>query len=133
MRFCHSCAMALPAAEGKSFEVASNNPAKIQVMSSGAVYLDGIAAGSDNLDQSLGPMLRARRTAEAVLKSNQHLDRLRIDSDLQEVRTSWEGEPVASLEGIDWDFYAHPRHPEFLQTLPHVHGTSGFFIARLRS
>ena len=26
----------------------------------------------------------------------------------------------------------HPRRPEFLQTLPHVHGTSGFFIARLR-
>ena len=26
----------------------------------------------------------------------------------------------------------HPRRPEFLLTLPHVHGTSGFFIARLR-
>jgi 16S rRNA (cytosine967-C5)-methyltransferase len=27
--------------------------------------------------------------------------------------------------------FAHPRRPEFLLTLPHVHGTSGFFIARL--
>ncbi len=34
--------------------------------------------------------------------------------------------------GTDWPQYAHPRRPEFLLTLPHVHGTSGFFIARLR-
>jgi 16S rRNA C967 or C1407 C5-methylase (RsmB/RsmF family) len=27
----------------------------------------------------------------------------------------------------------HPSRPEFLLTLPHVHGTSGFFVARLRS
>jgi 16S rRNA (cytosine967-C5)-methyltransferase len=26
----------------------------------------------------------------------------------------------------------HPRRPEFLLTLPHVHRTSGFFVARLR-
>jgi 16S rRNA (cytosine967-C5)-methyltransferase len=32
----------------------------------------------------------------------------------------------------EWPGFAHPRRPEFLQTLPHVHGTSGFFIARLR-
>ena len=36
-------------------------------------------------------------------------------------------EPIA-----DWPQFAHPRRPEFLQTLPHLHGTSGFFIARLR-
>ncbi len=34
--------------------------------------------------------------------------------------------------GAEWPRFAHPRRPEFLQTLPHVHGTSGFFIARLR-
>ena len=28
--------------------------------------------------------------------------------------------------------FAHPTRPEFLLTLPHVHGTSGFFVARLR-
>jgi 16S rRNA (cytosine967-C5)-methyltransferase len=32
---------------------------------------------------------------------------------------------------VDWPQYAHPRRPEFLLTLPHVHATSGFFIARL--
>jgi 16S rRNA C967 or C1407 C5-methylase (RsmB/RsmF family) len=28
--------------------------------------------------------------------------------------------------------FRHPRMPRFLQLLPHVHGTDGFFIARLR-
>ncbi len=31
-----------------------------------------------------------------------------------------------------WPKFRHATRPEFLQTLPHVHGTSGFFIARLR-
>jgi 16S rRNA (cytosine967-C5)-methyltransferase len=35
--------------------------------------------------------------------------------------------------GAEWPGYRHERRPEFLLTLPHVHGTSGFFIARLRS
>jgi len=30
-----------------------------------------------------------------------------------------------------WPQYRHARRPEFLQTLPHRHGTSGFFVARL--
>jgi 16S rRNA (cytosine967-C5)-methyltransferase len=30
-----------------------------------------------------------------------------------------------------WPQFAHPTRPEFLLTLPHVHGTSGFFVARL--
>ena len=34
--------------------------------------------------------------------------------------------------GEEWPQFAHPRRPEFLLTLPHVHGTSGFFISRLR-
>jgi 16S rRNA (cytosine967-C5)-methyltransferase len=34
--------------------------------------------------------------------------------------------------GEEWPQYAHPRLPQFLLTLPHVHGTSGFFIGRLR-
>jgi 16S rRNA (cytosine967-C5)-methyltransferase len=33
--------------------------------------------------------------------------------------------------GDEWPAYAHPSRPEFLLTLPHVHGTSGFFVARL--
>jgi 16S rRNA (cytosine967-C5)-methyltransferase len=35
--------------------------------------------------------------------------------------------------GSDWPAFRHPSRPEFLLTLPHVHGTSGFFVARLRS
>jgi 16S rRNA (cytosine967-C5)-methyltransferase len=34
--------------------------------------------------------------------------------------------------GDEWPPFRHSRRPEFLLTLPHVHGTSGFFIARLR-
>lgn len=33
--------------------------------------------------------------------------------------------------GEEWPAFAHPTRPEFLLTLPHVQGTSGFFIARL--
>jgi 16S rRNA (cytosine967-C5)-methyltransferase len=33
--------------------------------------------------------------------------------------------------GEVWPAFAHPSRPEFLLTLPHVHGTSGFFVARL--
>jgi 16S rRNA (cytosine967-C5)-methyltransferase len=40
-------------------------------------------------------------------------------------------EPDPSL-AEEWPAFRHPRRAEFLQTLPHVHGTSGFFIARLR-
>ena len=36
-------------------------------------------------------------------------------------------EPIA-----DWPQVRHAGRPEFLQTLPHVHRTSGFFVARLR-
>jgi 16S rRNA (cytosine967-C5)-methyltransferase len=41
-------------------------------------------------------------------------------------------EPDPSLAD-EWPAYRHPRRPEFLLTLPHVHRTSGFFIARLRA
>jgi 16S rRNA (cytosine967-C5)-methyltransferase len=34
--------------------------------------------------------------------------------------------------GDEWPAFRHPRRPEFLLTLPHVHRTSGFFVARLR-
>jgi 16S rRNA (cytosine967-C5)-methyltransferase len=42
------------------------------------------------------------------------------------------GLPADDLGGR-WPEYRHPRRPEFLLTLPHVHGTSGFFVARLRT
>ena len=50
-----------------------------------------------------------------------------------------ENEAIVDASGLEpeslaseWPQFAHPRRPEFLLTLPHVHGTSGFFIARLR-
>jgi len=35
--------------------------------------------------------------------------------------------------GDEWPQFRHPTRPEFVQTLPHLHGTSGFFIARLKT
>jgi 16S rRNA (cytosine967-C5)-methyltransferase len=34
--------------------------------------------------------------------------------------------------GTEWPAFRHPKRPEFLLTTPHRHGTSGFFVARLR-
>jgi 16S rRNA (cytosine967-C5)-methyltransferase len=34
--------------------------------------------------------------------------------------------------GAEWPGFRHPKRPEFLLTTPHRHGTSGFFVARLR-
>jgi 16S rRNA (cytosine967-C5)-methyltransferase len=53
--------------------------------------------------------------------------------------TAEEGEGVVDASGLtadpaladEWPSFRHPRRPEFLQTLPHVHSTAGFFIARL--
>jgi broad specificity phosphatase PhoE len=65
------------------------------------------------------PMLRARRTADIILAHHRDVGRVHIDSDLQEVRTAWEGEPIEDLEAIDWDFYSNPRDPadESLQAI----------------
>ena len=60
----------LPAAEGKSFELASNNPAKITVSANGAVFLDGTPVGTSNLEQTLGTMLRGRRVKRALLEAD---------------------------------------------------------------
>jgi 16S rRNA (cytosine967-C5)-methyltransferase len=40
----------------------------------------------------------------------------------------------AEVEDLGGEFpdFRHPKRPEFLLTLPHVHGTAGFFVARLR-
>ncbi len=51
-----------------------------------------------------------------------------------------ECEAVVDASGLDvdatladeWPQFRHRGRPEFLQTLPHVHGTAGFFVARLR-
>ncbi len=50
-----------------------------------------------------------------------------------------EAEAVVDASGLEiedlgeqWPAFRHPSRPELLQTLPHVHGTAGFFVARLR-
>ena len=63
--------VALPEAEGKSFELATNNPAKVTVTSAGAVYVDGTPVGSTDLELSLGPMLRTRRIKRALLEADE--------------------------------------------------------------
>ena len=52
-----------------------------------------------------------------------------------------ENEAVVEASGLEidptladeWPRFRHPRRPEFLLTMPHLHRTSGFFIARLRA
>ena len=61
----------LPTAEGKSLESTSNNPSKVTVTRSGAVFVDGANAGSSNLEMTLGPMLRTRRIKRALLEADQ--------------------------------------------------------------
>ncbi|HEX7153927.1 MAG TPA: ExbD/TolR family protein [Thermoanaerobaculia bacterium] len=61
----------LPQAEGRSFELASNAPAKISVTTNGGVYVDGTAVGSGNLDMTLGPMLRAKKVKRALLEADE--------------------------------------------------------------
>jgi 16S rRNA (cytosine967-C5)-methyltransferase len=53
-----------------------------------------------------------------------------INADENEAIVEASGLTVDDL-GAEWPAYRHPKRPEFLLTLPHVHGTSGFFIARL--
>jgi 16S rRNA (cytosine967-C5)-methyltransferase len=50
-----------------------------------------------------------------------------------------ESEAVVDASGLDvdasladeWPQFRHRTRPEFLQTYPHLHGTAGFFVARL--
>ena len=55
-----------------------------------------------------------------------------VNADESEAVVDAIGLEVDSSLADEWPRFRHPQRPEFLQTLPHVHGTSGFFIARLR-
>ena len=55
-----------------------------------------------------------------------------INADENEAVVEASGLEVDPL-GEEWPQYAHPKRPEFLLTRPDLHGTSGFFIARLRA
>jgi 16S rRNA C967 or C1407 C5-methylase (RsmB/RsmF family) len=54
-----------------------------------------------------------------------------INADESEAVVAASGLQVDPTLGDEWPAFRHRRRPEFLQTLPHVHGTSGFFVARL--
>ena len=54
-----------------------------------------------------------------------------INADESEAVVDASGLEVEPIEG--WAQFRHPRRPEFLQTFPDVHRTSGFFVARLRA
>ena len=54
-----------------------------------------------------------------------------VNADECEAVVDASGLEVDPSLGERWPQFRHPQRPEFLQTLPHVHGTSGFFIARL--
>ena len=56
-----------------------------------------------------------------------------VNADESEAVVDTSGLAVDATLVEEWPAFRHPRRPEFLQTLPHVHGTSGFFIARLRT
>ena len=60
----------LPQAEGRSFELASNNPSKITITSAGAVYVDGARVGATDLELTLGAMLRGKRIKRALLEAD---------------------------------------------------------------
>ncbi len=53
-----------------------------------------------------------------------------MNADENEAVVDASGLRVRAL-GEEWPSFAYPRRPEFLLTLPHLHRTSGFFIARL--
>jgi 16S rRNA (cytosine967-C5)-methyltransferase len=54
-----------------------------------------------------------------------------INADESEAVVDESGLEVDVSLAEEWPLFRHPRRPEFLQTLPHVHGTAGFFVARL--
>ncbi len=55
-----------------------------------------------------------------------------INADESEAVVDASGLEVDESLAEEWPQFLHSKRPEFLQTLPHVHGTAGFFIARLR-
>jgi 16S rRNA (cytosine967-C5)-methyltransferase len=54
-----------------------------------------------------------------------------INADESEAIVDASGLDVDASLGDEWPRFRHHRRPEFLQTLPHEHGTAGFFVARL--
>jgi 16S rRNA (cytosine967-C5)-methyltransferase len=56
-----------------------------------------------------------------------------IAADESEAVVDASGLEVDESLGDEWPQFRHEHRPEFVQTLPHRHGTAGFFVARLRA
>jgi len=98
----------------------------------------GVLAGRPDLRWRARPLIELQR---ALLRAA--AERVRaggtivysvctLNADENEAVVDASGLEVDPTLGDDWPQFRHPRRPEFLLTLPHVHRTSGFFIARLR-
>jgi len=61
----------LPGAEGRNFETEATDPSTVSITSAGAVYIDGIALGSEDLETTLGSALRGKRIQKALLEADQ--------------------------------------------------------------
>jgi len=55
-----------------------------------------------------------------------------LNADENEAVVAASGLEVDATLSEEWPRFRHPTRPEFLLTLPNVHRTSGFFIARLK-
>ena len=55
---------------------------------------------------------------------------MRIDRDLLEVNTAWQGEPLADLELINWDFYSNPRADDD-ESLQAIHDRMHRWLSRV--
>jgi 16S rRNA (cytosine967-C5)-methyltransferase len=54
-----------------------------------------------------------------------------INADESEAVVDASGLEVDASLAEEWPQFRHRHQPEFLQMLPHVHRTAGFFVARL--
>jgi 16S rRNA (cytosine967-C5)-methyltransferase len=54
-----------------------------------------------------------------------------LNADECEAVVDASGLAVDESLGAEWPQFRHSKRPQFLLTLPHLHGTSGFFVARL--
>lgn len=60
----------LPTAEGRNFETSSATPSTITVTKEGQVLVDGAFAGADDLETTLGTLLRSRKIKKALLEAD---------------------------------------------------------------
>jgi broad specificity phosphatase PhoE len=57
------------------------------------------------------PMLRARQTARVIAERCPAAGPVHVARDLHEIRSSWQGVPLAQLDQVNWDLYSTPREP----------------------